>query len=45
MVNGLTHYFGGVKMEILNEFRFQLKEIDGKILIYDSLNNEERELV
>ena len=31
-------------MEMLDEFRFQIKEEDGRIFIFDNLNNEIREL-
>lgn len=32
-------------MEMLDNFRFQLKEVDGKIIVYDSYDNTERELI
>ena len=45
MMNISKHYLRGVKMEMLDKFRFQLKEIDGRIIIYDNYCNEERELI
>jgi len=32
-------------MEILNEYRFELREKDGRIFVFDNEYNEERELI